>query len=146
MANEGYSADHLRTILEPAFNLALPPARQRGDEVYGTHVVDFLGEDLPWSSLGRVAIQCFRSADPCVYFIGGDVGAIKIGVSIAPLERLATMQMGSPVKLRILALVEGGMDAEKEYHRLFANHRSHGEWFERHPDILCEIERLRRHS
>jgi hypothetical protein len=112
---------------------------ERAIKRWGQHVVAYVGFDKPWGSFGQVAIQMFRPAQSAVYFIGGDEGAIKIGVSIAPLERLATMQMGCPIPLRILALVEGGTGLEKEYHRRFTEDRSHGEWFHRSPEILAEI-------
>jgi len=32
---------------------------------------------------------------------------------------------------------------ERAYHRQFAAHRLHGEWFAPHPDILAEIDRLK---
>jgi hypothetical protein len=107
---------------------------------------DVIGEKLrgiDWSPLpGRRAIETLRDGKSYVYFIGGETGPVKIGYTIAPLERLAAMQMGCPIKLSILAKVEGTVADEKAYHRRFAEHRSHGEWFERHPDILAEIERL----
>lgn len=77
-----------------------------------------------------------------LYFIGGDTGPIKIGVSGNPAQRLKALQTGYPHALRILALIpEGGMQ-EITYHAKFAEHRLHGEWFAPHPDILAEIERL----
>lgn len=92
----------------------------------------------------RQPIQALRDGKSYVYFIGGEEGAIKIGVSIAPVERLIAMQMGCPIKLSILAKVEGAVVLEKKYHARFGEHRSHGEWFHRHPDILAEIARLNR--
>ena len=115
---------------------------EKGVAAYGPHVVDFIGHDRPWSNLGQVAIQRFKLDACAVYFIGGEDGPIKIGSSNSPLERIATFQTGSPVILRIHALTHGGVDAEREYHKRFAAHRLHGEWFEPHPDILAEIERL----
>jgi hypothetical protein len=40
----------------------------------------------------------------------------------------------------VLATVRGNF--EVAYHRLFAEHRAFGEWFEPHPDILAEVDRL----
>jgi hypothetical protein len=77
-----------------------------------------------------------------VYFIGGDVGCIKIGTSTIPEQRLKTLHHSSPVPLRILALVEGDRWVEKDYHDRFAEHRRHGEWFDRAPELMREIETL----
>lgn len=115
---------------------------QRAGEIYSAHVVQFLGEDKPWGRMGKAAIQLFRPGRHCVYFIGGDEGPIKIGLSNGPLERLAQFQVGSPVRLRIHALADGGLALERDYHRRFAAHRLHGEWFSPAPEILAEIDRL----
>jgi Meiotically up-regulated gene 113 len=76
------------------------------------------------------------------YFIGGETGPIKIGFTDDLPRRLREIQSHSPVKLTVLASVGGGIFAELEYHERFAAHRLHGEWFERHPDIVAEIERI----
>lgn len=77
-----------------------------------------------------------------VYFIGSDDGPIKIGVSHDPRRRLADLQRSSPAPLRILALTKGGFERENAYHLQFKGQRLYGEWFERCPEILAEIERL----
>lgn len=149
-ANESGSADHLLTtwgryeeILGSHRKSGLVTScRAKADKLFGSHVVDFIGSDKPWGSYGRVAIQLFRLETPCVYFIGGDAGAVKIGTTIAPLERLAAFQLGSPIKLSILALVAGGAKEEKAFHQRFAEHRTHGEWFARHPQLLEVIDDL----
>jgi hypothetical protein len=84
----------------------------------------------------------YRHEDQFVYFIGGDVGAIKIGLTIAPHKRLRSLQSGSPILLRVLATTQGARETEADYHERFAEHRLHGEWFARVPEILAEIERL----
>jgi Meiotically up-regulated gene 113 len=76
------------------------------------------------------------------YFIGGDHGAIKIGHTVNVADRLRTIQSHSPIPLKVLAVVKGSEPRESAYHHQFAEHRLHGEWFSRHPDILAEIERL----
>lgn len=91
-------------------------------------------------------LETYRATDQrlsrFVYFVAGDVGGIKIGTAIDPQKRLTDLQCGSPIKLRILAVCDGGRGVEREYHARFSAHRLHGEWFDRHPDILAEIERL----
>lgn len=78
-----------------------------------------------------------------LYFIGAEVGPIKIGVAGEPRQRLRQLQTANPYKLHLLAVLPYGGLQEGEYHARFAAHRLEGEWFERHPDILNEIERLR---
>lgn len=76
------------------------------------------------------------------YFIGGDEGAIKIGMSIEAKKRLIQIQGSCPIKVRILALASGGEFRERAYHTQFDRHWSHSEWFTRCPEIEAEIERL----
>jgi hypothetical protein len=90
----------------------------------------------------RRAIQEMRDGKTYIYFIGGHRGPIKIGLSSAPLERLASMQICSPVELFLWAKVEGTFALEDEYHARFAEHRLHGEWFVRTPELRAEIKRL----
>lgn len=76
------------------------------------------------------------------YFIGADHGPIKIGYSIDPPSRLRALQSSSPLVLTILATRAGGAARETAYHQQFAEHRLHGEWFTRTPEIEAEIARL----
>lgn len=77
-----------------------------------------------------------------LYFIGSDTGPIKIGSSANPEKRLKALQTSHPYKLRILAIARGEARREGIVHCQFAAHRLEGEWFDRHPDILAEIDRL----
>lgn len=77
-----------------------------------------------------------------VYFIASESGPIKIGMALDPQKRLKGLQTGHHEKLSILATCSGGQPQERAYHVQFAAHRLNGEWFERCPDILAEIERL----
>jgi hypothetical protein len=76
------------------------------------------------------------------YFIGGDVGAVKIGFTIDIKSRLRTIQANSPIPLRVLATRSGGETRERAYHCQFDEHRLHYEWFTRSPEIEAEISRL----
>ena len=76
------------------------------------------------------------------YFIGGEVGPIKIGYSIDVKSRLRALQASSPVTLSVLAIRSGGETRERAYHDQFSEWRLHGEWFERCPEIEAEIARL----
>ena len=77
-----------------------------------------------------------------VYFIGSEIGPIKIGMAIDVGKRLISLQACSPCKLSVLATTTGGIKAERIYHRQFTAHRLHGEWFNPAPEILAEIGRL----
>lgn len=50
--------------------------------------------------------------------------------------------MACPQTLGILALRNGAKAREVAYHEQFSEHRLHGEWFERCPEIEAEIARL----
>lgn len=65
-----------------------------------------------------------------VYVIGApDDTTVKIGRTIDPPGRLATIQRMSPVPLKILWTTPGGYELETRLHRHFSAVRSHGEWF-----------------
>lgn len=76
------------------------------------------------------------------YFIGAAEGPIKIGHSVNVRDRMKAMQAGCPVMLSVLATAPGGEERETAYHTQFQDSRLHGEWFERTPELLAEIERL----
>jgi hypothetical protein len=90
--------------------------------------------DMGWTRM--------QDQEQFVYFVGGENGPIKIGVTNRPQHRLRQMQCGSPTELKLLAVTDGGKRAEYLYHLRFRAHRLHGEWFNRAPEITAEIERL----
>ena len=77
-----------------------------------------------------------------VYFIGAESGPIKIGIASNPKMRLATLQTAHHEKLTILAVTGGGQEAERKYHERFAAFRLQGEWFDRNPELITEIDYL----
>jgi hypothetical protein len=88
------------------------------------------------------AVEAQPTRPSLVYFIGSELGQVKIGMARVPERRLRELQTSHPAKLTILATCEGGHEREQGYHRKFAAHRLHGEWFERCPEIEAEIARL----
>lgn len=71
-----------------------------------------------------------------VYFIRafGRDPMVKIGLSKDPGNRLAQLQTGSPVRLKLLGVVEcrdgnHALAVEREAHRVFEKQRRRGEWF-----------------
>lgn len=54
---------------------------------------------------------------------------MKIGHSSDVVKRLASHQCGSPVRIGLVLVLDGGAALEAELHRRFAGQRAHGEWF-----------------
>jgi len=77
-----------------------------------------------------------------IYFVGPEGGPIKIGHAARLDFRMKDLRTMNAYPLIIHATVEGPMRLEREYHRRFAAHRLHGEWFSPHEDILAEIAHL----
>ena len=66
-----------------------------------------------------------------VYLIGNKaLGHVKIGTSADPESRMAELQPGSSVKLKILAKIPGDRRKEWNLHIAFREWRLCGEWFE----------------
>lgn len=77
-----------------------------------------------------------------VYFIEGEqTKLIKIGVAVDVLQRLQTLQGGSPDKLRVLKVIEDE-SADANYHSLFSADWSHREWFRPSKSLVKFIEGL----
>jgi hypothetical protein len=87
------------------------------------------GDDMTRSASAGLGDPCPDGGAVQTYFVqavGG--GPVKIGRTRKPMdERLRALQTGSPVKLRVIGVIEG--DREGECHRKFAHDRLHGEWF-----------------
>jgi hypothetical protein len=77
-----------------------------------------------------------RTTSGFVYAIEGVSGHIKIGTSLNVQNRLNELQVGSPVRLTLLATCAGGRQMEESLHRQFAAFRLSGEWF-----ALPEVQR-----
>lgn len=75
-----------------------------------------------------------------VYFIEGPIG-IKIGFSSHLRARFHSLRLKYGDELRILGVIEGGIEVESELHKRFAKHRVYKkEWFAKHPDIYAYIQ------
>ncbi len=61
---------------------------------------------------------------------------IKIGITNNPKGRLADLQRMCPVRLDMLAMIEGGLELERELHSHFDVFRTHGEWFKAEKDLI----------
>lgn len=77
-----------------------------------------------------------------VYFVQAEtLGLIKIGAASTVGSRLCNLQVGSPNRLKLLAVMfsENALLLEAELHGRFAKHRAHGEWFRPVPELLAFI-------
>jgi transcriptional regulator with XRE-family HTH domain len=78
-----------------------------------------------------------------VYYIHSpDTALVKIGFAANPLGRLGKMQVDSPTRLVLLAVEDGGKEAEAARHRRFASLRKRGEWFAFEGDLKAFIGEL----
>lgn len=75
-----------------------------------------------------------------IYFIqNAEANVVKIGVSVDPEQRLASLQTAHHSPLKLLGSIPGGFSEESELHRRFASFRLHGEWFRCDPWLMSEI-------
>lgn len=80
----------------------------------------------------------------CVYFIQGENGgAIKIGYSKNPEERLKQLQTGYPDILKILCLIPATNKTEGFYHKKYEDLKLNGEWYKPDRRILNDIKKLK---
>ena len=70
-----------------------------------------------------------------IYFIRSYNQFIKIGRSTEPDSRCKSLQTGSPIKLKVKAVLPGDYKTEKGLHEMFSHIRHNGEWF-RYTDEL----------
>lgn len=54
---------------------------------------------------------------------------VKIGHSVRPTERIEQIRPYCPFPIEFLGVKEGRQREEKHLHKVFAKHRTHGEWF-----------------
>lgn len=73
-----------------------------------------------------------------VYFADAG-GQIKIGWSKKVSARLAQLQTGSAVPIKLLGTTPGGRAVERRIHERFAHLRLSGEWFIAAPELLAFI-------
>lgn len=72
-----------------------------------------------------------------IYFIQtADNQYIKIGKADNPAKRIAELQTGAPLRLKILATMPGGHEIERAIHQRFSHLRTQGEWFYSTPEIV----------
>ena len=77
-----------------------------------------------------------------VYFIRHQ-GHIKIGKSVDPWKRLASLQTAHYEPLEMLAIMPGSEDLEQGLHRAFGKYMKRGEWFQENDQLLAFIEMVK---
>lgn len=85
----------------------------------------------------------YRAGIMHVYFIRcGD--HLKIGYAKNPKQRLADLQVGSPLDLTLLGAVkcDDAPGVEFALHRAFAQYRVRGEWFECVPAVEATVDAI----
>ena len=70
-----------------------------------------------------------RDATSAVYVIEAENGMVKIGQSNNPAARLRCINLHSPVRCRLIAVMDGKKADELSLHRRFSDFRAHNEWF-----------------
>lgn len=70
-----------------------------------------------------------------VYVIEQD-GYVKIGSTTALKSRLASLQTGCAVPLRLIGTCTGGFKRERALQQEFGAWRRHGEWFKFPPEVM----------
>jgi hypothetical protein len=79
----------------------------------------------------------------CVYVISSPGQPVKIGIAEDVRDRLQSLQVGFPWKLRVYFHVEafGGLarKVERQCHALLADYRLSGEWFDYDPYAAAEL-------
>jgi hypothetical protein len=109
---------------------------------YSLHIREKIVNDMAARDFERRITASETTPPQLVYFIGSQAGPIKIGAARDPGHRCKALQTSHHEQLSILATRDGGQEQERKYHHRFAKRRLQGEWFERCPEILAEIERL----
>lgn len=79
-----------------------------------------------------------------VYFIQGDGGPVKIGSARRPYDRICSLQVGNPARLRLVGVLRASAIDEADLHARFGSLRVRGEWFAAAPELVAFISSLSR--
>lgn len=79
-----------------------------------------------------------------VYAMGNpDEGLVKIGITLDIAQRHKAIRASSPIPIEVLGFVESDHRLEKAIHAGLAEHREHGEWFRRTPEVVEVVRMIR---
>jgi hypothetical protein len=82
-----------------------------------------------------------------IYFVQGESGGpIKIGHSIDPEKRIKELQTGYPDMLKLLFMIPGSEERERQVHKMLSKHRLNGEWFRPDAELLEKVQELTRNG
>lgn len=70
-------------------------------------------------------------------------GTVKIGKTSDLRQRVATLRNGLPVRLHLVRFIHG-QDHEHRLHKMFAEYRLHGEWFQKSDELVEKLNRYYR--
>jgi hypothetical protein len=80
-----------------------------------------------------------------IYYVQASDGRIKIGrTKDDPMQRLSHLRVGSPLRLELVGMTYAPRYGEAVLHEMFADARSHGEWFYPVPALIKFIEKYAR--
>jgi hypothetical protein len=141
---------HLAPVGWGSKNIAgFEAARLAGDEVIytGKMVPDGSGGLIEQVVINPADVAPMRTYRPApsvgsIYFVGPEGGPIKIGFASRLEFRLKDLRTMNAFPLIVHAVAQGSPRLERDYHKRFAEHRLHGEWFDPAPEILAEIDRI----
>lgn len=100
--------------------------------------------DARFDERGRVLVKSLGKLDPThaqTYFIRcGEF--VKIGYGQDPVERMYELQPHNPFPMTLLAVLPGGMNTERKWHRDYAAYRHAHEWFRYDGELRAAIDAL----
>jgi hypothetical protein len=70
---------------------------------------------------------------------------VKIGTTTNLDKRLKSLSTGNPIKLQVVAIMDGSYQTEKGIHDLFARYRREGEWFKFCEELKFFIRAIRKY-
>jgi hypothetical protein len=82
----------------------------------------------------------------CIAANGADMGAIKIGCSYHPLDRVGAVSALQPYDCRVLASCPGTMLEESVAHLWLRDHRIAGEFFRDAPEVMAFVDEVAGHG
>lgn len=81
-----------------------------------------------------------------VYFIEAvGLDLIKIGYALDLEKRFTGLMTSSPAALTLLGVMQGGPRLETQIHTDLAEHRAHGEWFRKTPEVMAVVAKAEPH-